>query len=106
MKIEITNVNGMNVAKLVSDNIEIRSTQDALDLMANCYNQKASKLIVDEKNIIPEFFDLKTGILGEILQKFATYNFQIAIVGDFSKYPSKNFRISFMKAIRSEELIL
>lgn len=92
MKIEIVETGKSKIAKLASDQIEIKNTGDALDLMGNCYNQKATKLIVDEKNIVPEFFDLKTGILGDILQKFITYNFQLAIVGDFSKFESKNFQ--------------
>ncbi|MCK7528774.1 MAG: DUF4180 domain-containing protein [Ignavibacteriales bacterium] len=32
---------------------------------------------------ISDFFDLKTGIAGEILQKFSTYNVRLAILGDF-----------------------
>lgn len=36
------------------------------------------------------FFDLKSGIAGDILQKFSTYRVRLAIVGDFSKYRSKS----------------
>jgi hypothetical protein len=36
------------------------------------------------------FFDIKSGIAGEILQKFSTYRIRLAIVGDFSKYTSKS----------------
>ena len=36
------------------------------------------------------FFDLKSGIAGERLQKFSTYRIRLAIVGDFSKYTSKS----------------
>lgn len=60
--------------------------------MANCYSRQATRLIIHEENIVPEFFDLKTGILGEILQKFATYNFRLAVVGDFSKFQNKSFQ--------------
>lgn len=92
MKIETIETDRIKIAELISNNIEIRSTQDALDLMANCRNKQAGKLIINEKNVIPEFFDLKTGILGDILQKFITYDFQLAVVGDFSKFESKNFQ--------------
>ena len=46
--------------------------------------------MLNEKNITPDFFDLKNGIAGEILQKFSTYRVRLAIVGDFSKYTSKS----------------
>lgn len=90
MKIEINKVNGIQLAEIVSDEVLIHETQDALDIMAECTYQDSWKIIIHEKNIIPDFFDLKTGIAGDILQKFSTYNVQLAIVGDFSKYESKS----------------
>jgi hypothetical protein len=42
--------------------------------------------------ITPYFFDLKTKIAGEILQKFSNYRIGLAIVGDFSKYESKSMK--------------
>ena len=110
MKIEIRQVKGINLAEIVSDNILIKVTQDALDLMAESNYQGSSKIIIHEKNIISDFFNLKTGLAGEILQKFSTYNVQLAIIGDFSKYSSKSLkdfifesnkygRISFVNSI-------
>jgi hypothetical protein len=90
MKIEITGVENKAIAEIISDKTEITETQDALDLMANVGYLGSRKIIIYEKNIIPEFFDLKTKIAGEILQKFSTYGFQLAIVGEFSKYKSKS----------------
>jgi hypothetical protein len=92
LKIEIHNINNTSIAEIISDKIVIGNAQDALDLMANCGYQGARKIIVHEKNIIRDFFDLKTGIAGEILQKFSNYNVRLAIVGDFAKYPSKSLR--------------
>lgn len=92
MPIQTTTINDTIIAELVSDEVAIRNAGDALDLMANCYVKQAKAAIIYEKDIVPEFFELKTGILGEILQKFANYDFRLAIVGDFSKFPSKNFQ--------------
>lgn len=80
-------INEENIAELISDEVELSKAQDAVDLMAKC-GFEARKLIIYEKNITPSFFDLKTGIAGEILQKFVNYNFKIAIIGDYSKYQS------------------
>lgn len=90
MKIEISEINGNKITEIISDKILIRKTQDALDIMAESNYRSSWKIIMYEKNIISDFFDLKTGIAGEILQKFSTYNVQLAIVGDFSKYSSKS----------------
>ena len=92
MKIEIHNVSGSAIAEVISNKFIINEVQDALDLMADCGYQGADKIILHEKNIIPDFFILKTGIAGEILQKFSNYRVQLAIVGDFSKYSGKSLR--------------
>ncbi len=49
-----------------------------------------NRIILDKSLICEEFFDLKTRLAGEILQKFINYQFKIAIVGDFSVYTSKS----------------
>jgi len=92
MKIEIIQLNGIKITEVISEDILIKNTQDALDLMVNSINLGSRKIIIKEKNIIPAFFDLKTGVAGEILQKFSNYDVQLAIVGDFSKYTSKSLR--------------
>ncbi|QRX65011.1 DUF4180 domain-containing protein [Dysgonomonadaceae bacterium zrk40] len=39
-----------------------------------------------------DFFDLKSGIAGEILQMFSNYRTRLAIVGDFSKFSRKSMK--------------
>jgi len=80
-------INKESIAELISDKIELNNAQDALDLIGKCVS-KTNRLIIHEKNINPYFFDLKTGVAGETLQKFVNYYFRIAIIGDFSKYQS------------------
>ncbi|GAB3519312.1 DUF4180 domain-containing protein [Emticicia fontis] len=93
MNIEITNHNGVFIAELIAnDEIVVKEVQDALDIMANAAYAGATTLIFHEKNITPDFFDLKTGIAGDILQKFSNYQMPLAIVGDFSRYTSKSLR--------------
>lgn len=75
---------------MISEVNVINKVEDGIDLLGNLYYQGFDGIIIYEKNITPEFFDLKTGIAGEILQKFSNYRVQLAIVGDFSKYNSKS----------------
>jgi hypothetical protein len=88
MNLEIIRENDTAVAELISDRIEIRTVQDSLDLMGNADYLGARGVIVREENIMPKFFDLKTKLAGEILQKYANYHFKLAIVGEFTKYKS------------------
>ncbi|MCF8223377.1 MAG: DUF4180 domain-containing protein [Bacteroidales bacterium] len=92
MEINIIKTEKTDIAEIKSDEIIITEVHDALDLMADCNYQGARNIIIRKENIIPEFFDLKTGIAGEILQKFSTYNVRLAIIGDFSNVSSKSLR--------------
>lgn len=79
-----------NIAEIISEVPVINKIEDGLDLLGNLYYQGFDKIILHEENITPDFFDLSTGIAGEILQKFSTYRVRLAIVGDFTKYTSKS----------------
>ena len=92
MEIDIIEINGKNIAVLRSLGVMIQETQDALDLLAEASYLNSHKIIIKEDQVTPAFFELKSGIAGEILQKFSTYNVQLAIIGDFSKYTSKSLR--------------
>jgi hypothetical protein len=92
MEINIYSWQNATIAEIEATGIIIHNVQDALDILVNCAYQGASKIIVQASHIVPEFFDLKTGVAGEILQKFSTYQIQLAIVGDFTKYTSKSLQ--------------
>ena len=92
MNIETHHLNDTNIAEVVSDTIVIKTAEDGLDLLGNLYYQDFDSIILHEKNITPDFFDLKTGIAGEVLQKFSTYRVRLAIVGDFAQCTGKSIR--------------
>ena len=46
-------------------------------------------IVIDKKLIAEDFFILRTGLAGEILQKYINYGGRIAIYGDYSHYTSK-----------------
>lgn len=92
MQIKSHDINTIKIAEVVSDEVIIKSAQDGLDLLGDIYYQSFDKVIVYEENITPEFFDLKTKIAGDILQKFSNYRVNLAIVGNFEKYPGKSIR--------------
>jgi hypothetical protein len=71
----------------VLDTTEIITTpQQFLDLVMNI---PVVHIIIHAKSLDPSFFNLRSGMAGEILQKVANYRLQLAIVGDFSVYDSK-----------------
>jgi len=91
MDVKIIEKESSRIAIIESSDILINNVQDALDLIAtirHLYN--CNKMVISASSIIKSFFDLKTGIAGEILQKYTNYNMKIAIVGNFEIYNSKS----------------
>ncbi len=88
MKIETHTIQGIKTAEIISDENILKTTESGIQLIGDLYYQGFDRILIYEKNITPEFFDLKTKIAGDILQKFAQYRMGITIIGDFSKFNS------------------
>jgi hypothetical protein len=78
------------IAELTDDKFIITQAQDILDLIGDLVSYNCNRLIIHEKNLHTDFFQLKTGLAGDILQKFSNYKVKLAIIGDFSKYESRS----------------
>lgn len=89
MQIKTHTVRNIQLAEIIADDPVIEKAEDGLDLLGNVYYQGFDRMIIHAANIHPDFFDLKNGMAGEILQKFSNYRMRLAIVGDFSAHTSK-----------------
>lgn len=83
-------INNTRIAEIQEEAIIIKRPEEALDLLGDLYYQGFDGIIIRKQNITADFFDLKTGIAGEILQKFSNYRVKLAIAGDFSSYTAKS----------------
>ncbi|MBE7098270.1 DUF4180 domain-containing protein [Bacillus cereus] len=93
MEIKKVVIDGINIAVIRNDKVLISDVQSALDTMATVqYEVDAKHIIIDKSLISEKFFDLKTRLAGDILQKFINYRVKIAIIGDFSMYTSKSLK--------------
>lgn len=90
MIIQSHKINNIEIAEVISDKILITNPDDALDLIGNLYYKGFDKIIIYEKNLTPDFFDLKNKMAGEILQKVSNYRMKLTIIGDFSNLKSKS----------------
>ncbi|GIP22027.1 DUF4180 domain-containing protein [Paenibacillus sp. J22TS3] len=90
MEITVNQRDDSKVAVITSDQLVISNINDALDVMMNAKYQGCDKILLRKENITEDFFELKTKLAGEILQKYTNYRARLAIVGDFSGYTSKS----------------
>ena len=86
MKTRTINIADKSIVEVVSPDVLIKDTRDALDLIGNVSSEY---FVLHEHNFDRDFFDLSTRKLGDVLQKFDNYRIKVAIVGDFDKYTSK-----------------
>ena len=81
------------IAVAHSDKPVLTDGQSALEFAVNIgYENECRAIIVNKEAIAEGFFQLSTGIAGEIAQKFVNFGYRLAIVGDFSGYRSKALR--------------
>ncbi|WP_018503237.1 DUF4180 domain-containing protein [Parafrankia discariae] len=64
----------------------VRSEQDALDVIGTALHLGATWAVVPVTRLAPDFFDLRGGLAGQVLQKFVNYRIGLAVVGDISAY--------------------
>lgn len=90
MTIEIHMKNQVPIAVIATSEPIIHDSQSALDLiMSISYMHDARHIVFPKAAFTNDFFDLKTKIAGDIIQKMVTYQFKFAIIGDFSNTNSK-----------------
>jgi Domain of unknown function (DUF4180) len=91
MQYKIIEENNKKYVKCDSSEPFIKSEQDALDIISICWENDTTSVMLLEEVLTEDFFDLKTRLLGEILQKFVNYNIKVAIVLTSDKKLSERF---------------
>ena len=106
MRITTIKKKSIDIAIVTSDEVLIKDVQSALNLMATVqYKTGCNRIILNKSSIIDDFFDLKTKVAGEILQKFINYRVKLAIVGDFSIYTSKSLKAFITESNQWNDII-
>lgn len=90
MKWTIQAVGDGSIAVLEGVQGVICDLPSALDVIAaTAFEMGCHKLAIEKEALAESFFDLRTGLAGEVLEKFVQYRVQVAIWGDHSGYASK-----------------
>lgn len=96
--------NNISIAELTDESFMICQPQDVLDIFGNLMSTYCDRIIIHERNLHPDFFDLKTGLAGEVMQKFSNYRVRLAIVGDFAKYKSQSLQDFIFESNKSKRV--
>jgi len=76
---------GVQVLVCDPDGGPVATVQDALDVIGSAF-QGAEMVALPADRLDERFFTLRTGLAGEIMQKFVNYRLHLVIVGDISRH--------------------
>lgn len=97
------NVDGLEIAEILDHGgFVITSAQQFLDLSMNLPTER---MIIHAQNLDPSFFDLRSGLAGDILQKVVNYRLRMCIVGDFSVYESKALKAFMVESNKGKTVM-
>lgn len=86
MDTKTIHINDKPYSKVITEDIIINNGQDAIDLI---FSTEYRSIILDDRHINSDFFDLSTGLAGEVIPKFKRYAKKVVILLDRSNYTSK-----------------
>jgi len=82
--------NGVRIFVNDYKEVIIRDGNSAMSYFENVEQMcLTSKIAINKEAIIEDFFNLSSGIAGEVAQKVVNKKITLAIIGDFSQYKSK-----------------
>ncbi len=102
MRFETTEIGGRPACRLAEPGRVIATAQEALALITE---SGCERVILARENLHPDFFDLRTGLAGEVLQKLVIYGVQLAVVGDFADLASRSVRAMMHESNRTGRVV-
>ncbi len=95
--------NGRKYIECIPDQRTIANEQEALDLIGICGEQDTNLLMLHSGNLPETFFDLKNGLAGAVLQKFANYQIKAAAVLPLERINRGRFKEFALEANRGSQ---
>jgi hypothetical protein len=75
---------GCRILEYPVEGSPLGNASSSLEIISAAHSQQAELVAIPVERLGNEFFQLRNGIAGEMLQKFVTYHLRIAIVGDIT----------------------
>jgi hypothetical protein len=81
---------GISLAEVTGDGVIVATAGDFLTVMFDTRRLEADRAAIHAENFHPDFFNLRSGLAGELLQKLVNYHLKLAIVGDITGHLEKS----------------
>ncbi|MFF3341446.1 DUF4180 domain-containing protein [Streptomyces flavidovirens] len=84
--VTLQTIHDVPVLMCAAEGEAISRESDALDLIGDASYQGAQWVVIPAERFDEAFFQLRTRVAGDIIQKFANYRVGIVILGDISRH--------------------
>ena len=103
---KVYETHGVRVLECDANEKQLRNYNEAVELIGNAFEKRASVILLPAECLDDEFFRLSTRIAGEMIQKVVQYRKRLVIVGDISRHlaESSALRAFVLEANRGKDV--
>jgi len=92
MELEVHTIDGQQVAEGSPGQLLVGNGSAVDEVLEFCFAHRVRLVLLHSDNLADDFFDLRSGMAGIVLQKFRTYRRQVAIVLSPTRELNDRFR--------------
>ncbi|SCF39895.1 protein of unknown function [Micromonospora purpureochromogenes] len=89
----LVTLHGRSLLACAPDGPRLCGGGDALDVIGEALGQRAELVVLPVRRLADEFFTLRTGVAGELVQKFVNYRLPVVVVGDISAHVARSIAL-------------
>jgi Domain of unknown function (DUF4180) len=99
-------LHGVRVLECAAGETRLRTYADAVEIVGQSFENRATVIVIPVECLDDDFFQLRTRIAGELIQKIVQYRRRLVIVGDISRHlaESSAVRAFVNEANRGQEI--
>ena len=98
LSVIVNEFGGRQVAEVTAGTVA--TARDITDLVGNASFGGAEYVLLEREQLADEFYDLSSGLAGELMQKLANYRLKLLVIGELSGV-SDSFRAFALEGDRS-----
>ncbi|MEU7616067.1 DUF4180 domain-containing protein [Micromonospora rifamycinica] len=81
---------GRTALACAPDGPRICGGDDATEVIGAALGHRVELVVLPVRRLAAEFFTLRTGVAGEVVQKFANYRLRLVVVGDVAGHVTRS----------------
>lgn len=104
----IIEINGHRILLVGPSDDRLETVRDFTDLIGDAMGEDTQLIGIPADRVGDDFYRLRTGLAGEVLQKLVNYHIRLAIIGDVSRWTAESnaFRDLVIELERGTDVLI